>query len=540
MIRFDRVSVTYSGASAPVLRGIDLRIDEGELCLVVGRTGSGKSTLLGAVNGLVPHFTGGTLAGRVTVDGRDTAHYPPRELADVVGVVGQDPLAGFVTDIVEEELAYGMEQLAIAPEIMRKRVEETLDLLGLADLRYRPLHELSGGQQQRVAIGAVLTSHPQVLVLDEPTSALDPTAAEEVLAAITRLVHDLGVTVMLAEHRLERVVQYADRVLYLPGDGTVVDGTPADVFTATSVAPPVVELGRLAGWRPLPLSVRDARRRVLPLRERIAPLAVPAPRRPRRADAATVLRAKNVVVRYGEVVAVRGVDIDLVDGQVTALMGRNGSGKSSLLWALQGSGRRQSGLVHVDGTDPKSVPAARARALVGLVPQTPSDLLYLETVGAELAQADSESAGSTAPSARELLDRLAPGIPDGIHPRDLSEGQRLSLVLAVQLRAAPRIVLLDEPTRGLDYPAKQSLIRIVDQLAADGRSVVIATHDVEFVAAAADRVVVMAEGDIVADGPTSDVIVASPAFAPQVAKILAPLPYLTVEQVASALETEAV
>ncbi|HVV29877.1 MAG TPA: ABC transporter ATP-binding protein, partial [Mycobacteriales bacterium] len=165
MIRFDRVSVTYSGASAPVLRGIDLRIDEGELCLVVGRTGSGKSTLLGAVNGLVPHFTGGTLAGRVTVDGRDTAHYPPRELADVVGVVGQDPLAGFVTDIVEEELAYGMEQLAIAPEIMRKRVEETLDLLGLADLRYRPLHELSGGQQQRVAIGAVLTSHPQVLVL---------------------------------------------------------------------------------------------------------------------------------------------------------------------------------------------------------------------------------------------------------------------------------------------------------------------------------------------------------------------------------------
>ena len=224
MIRFDRVSVTYDGASRPVLRDVRLDIPEGELCLVVGPTGAGKSSLLGAVNGLVPHFTGGTLAGRVTVAGRDTAHHRPRELAELVGVVGQDPLAGFVTDTVEQELAYGMEQLAVPADVMRKRVEETLDLLGLAELRDRPLHELSGGQQQRVAIGSVLTAHPRVLVLDEPTSALDPTAAEEVLSAITRLVHDLGVTVLLAEHRLERVVQYADRVVYLAGNGSVLDG----------------------------------------------------------------------------------------------------------------------------------------------------------------------------------------------------------------------------------------------------------------------------------------------------------------------------
>ena len=257
MIRFESVTLTYSSSDRPVLRDVDLRIDEGELCVVVGRTGAGKSTFLGAINGLVPHFTGGTLAGRVTVDGRDTATHPPRELADVVGVVGQDPMAGFVTDTVEEELAYSMEQLAIAPDVMRKRVEETLDLLGLADLRHRALHEISGGQQQRVAIGAVLTAHPRVLVLDEPTSALDPTAAEEVLAAITRLVHDLGVTVVLAEHRLERVAQYADKVIYLPGDGTVAMGEPAAMFASTSVAPPVVQLGRLAGWAPLPLSVRE-------------------------------------------------------------------------------------------------------------------------------------------------------------------------------------------------------------------------------------------------------------------------------------------
>ncbi|MDQ1461284.1 MAG: energy-coupling factor transport system ATP-binding protein [Actinomycetota bacterium] len=538
MIDFERVTITYSDAPAPVLRDVNLHIDEGELCLVVGRTGAGKSTLLGAINGLVPHFTGGTLEGRVAVDGRDTASFPPRELADVVGVVGQDPLAGFVTDTVEEELAYGMEQLAVAPSVMRKRVEETLDLLGLADLRYCALHELSGGQQQRVAIGAVLTPHPRVLVLDEPTSALDPTAAEEVLAAITRLVHDLGVTVVLAEHRLERVVQYADRVIHLAGDGTVTDGAPASMFATATVAPPVVELGRLAGWSPLPLSVRDARRVAAPLRDSIAP-EQPVVARARASAVSPLLRARNVVVRYGDVVAVRGVDLDLSADEVTALMGRNGSGKSSLLWAMQGSGKRQSGLVQVDGKDPKNLSAPAARTLVGLVPQAPADLLYLETVAAELEQADVESDGARSAPARELLDRLAPGISDEVHPRDLSEGQRLALVLAVQLRAAPPVVLLDEPTRGLDYNAKRSLVRVVHELAAEGRAVVIATHDVEFVAAAADRVVVLADGDIVADGPTADVVVSSPAFAPQVAKILAPLTFLTVEQVGVALDRAA-
>jgi energy-coupling factor transport system ATP-binding protein len=532
VIRFDHASVTYADATEPVLRDVDLVIEEGELALVVGRTGVGKSTLLGAINGLVPHFTGGTLSGRIEVDGRDTRTHRPRQLADAVGVVGQDPLAGFVTDTVEEELAYAMEQLAVAPDVMRKRVEETLDLLGIAELRARALHELSGGQQQRVAIGSVLTAHPRILVLDEPTSALDPTAAEEVLAAITRLVHDLGVTVVLAEHRLERVVQYADRVIEIRSDGTVASGLPAAMLAVTDVAPPVVELGRLARWDPLALSVRDARRLAGPLRARVAGHAIAAPPRsvPRQ-RAGILLTARKVVVTYGPVVAVSGVDLELRGGEVTALMGRNGSGKSSLLWALQGSGERHGGTVDVGGVDPGSLPSGRARRLVGLVPQTPADLLYLDSVALECAQADRESEGS----ARVLLDRLAPGIAGATHPRDLSEGQRLSLVLAVQLAAAPSVVLLDEPTRGLDYRAKRSLIDIIDMLASEGRAVVVSTHDVEFVAAAADRVVVMAEGDIVADGPTADVVGASPAFAPQVAKILAPLEFLTVDQVRSAV-----
>ncbi len=550
VVEFDHVSVTYSGASRPTLQDVHLEIGEGELCLVVGRTGSGKSTLLGAVNGLVPHFTGGTLAGRVRVAGRDTREHRPRDLADVVGVVGQDPLAGFVTDTVEEELAYGMEQLALPADVMRKRVEETLDLLGIAHVRHRPLRDLSGGQQQRVAIGSVLTTHPKVLVLDEPTSALDPTGAEEVLAAITRLVHDLGVTVLLAEHRIERVLQYADRLVHVDVDGRVSSGDPATLMATSSVAPPVVELGRWAGWQPLPLSVRDARRVARPLRDQLrdTPTVQPLSKAATATDSASpspsvgrsspAVDARRVVVRYPSTMAVAGVDLVLRHGEVTALMGRNGSGKSSLLWALQGSGRRTGGTVTVDDgrvrTDPRDLSPAAARALVGLVPQQPADLLYLDSVAAECHQADVESHRGSGTCAA-LLERIAPGVDPADHPRDLSEGQRLSLVLAVQLTADPAVLLLDEPTRGLDYTAKRGLRDVVHELAANGRSVLLSTHDVEFVADTADRVVVLADGEIVADGPTADVVVASPAFAPQVAKVLAPGEWLTVDDVRAAL-----
>jgi energy-coupling factor transport system ATP-binding protein len=425
-----------------------------------------------------------------------------------------------------------MEQLGLDPATRRRRVEETLDLLGIAELRRRDLRTLSGGQQQRVAIGAVLTMHPRVLVLDEPTSALDPTAAEDVLATLTRLVQDLGVSVVLAEHRLERVVPFADAMALVGGDGRVVVGRPELLLRESPVAPPLVELGRLAGWDPLPLSVRDARRRL-----RAAPaLADLAARRPDRPAPPTedgpTLRARGVRVAYGAAVAVAGLDLDLDAGSVTALMGRNGSGKSSLLWALQGSGPRTAGRVEVDGTDPARAGAARRRALVGLVPQTAADLLYLETVAEECAAAD--RAVGTPGAARALLDRLAPGIEPDRHPRDLSEGQRLALVLAIVLVARPAVVALDEPTRGLDYPGKAVLAATLRGLAEEGRAVVVASHDVEFVAEVADRVVVLADGEVVSAGPTAAVVAESPAFAPQVHKVLGE-GWLTVDQVADAL-----
>ncbi|MEV6328684.1 ATP-binding cassette domain-containing protein [Streptomyces sp. NPDC051909] len=579
MIRFENVSVTYDGESAPTLKDLDLTVPEGELVLLVGPSGVGKSTLLGAVSGLVPHFTGGTLRGRVTVGGRDTRTHPPRELADVVGTVGQDPLAHFVTDTVEDELAYGMESLGLAPSVMRRRVEETLDLLGLAELRDRPIATLSGGQQQRVAIGSVLTPHPKVLVLDEPTSALDPSAAEDVLAVLQRLVHDLGTTVLLAEHRLERVVQYADRVLLLP-EGVM--GPPAEMMAASAIHPPVVALGRAAGWSPLPLTVRDARRVAGPLKERLAGRVPGAPGNPappafeargsggsapsrggaayvtagmgrgggislfkrRRTEPAPatptdpaptpLVDIRRLAVRRARVDALRHVTLQVAAGETVALMGRNGAGKSTLLGTLVGTITPVSGTVRVAGLTPHATDPRRLIRHVGLVPQEPRDLLYADTVAAECAAADAD-AGAAPGSCRELVSELLPGVADETHPRDLSEGQRLALALAVVLTARPPLLLLDEPTRGLDYAAKARLVHRLRALAAEGHAIVLATHDVELAAELAHRVVIVAGGEVVADGPTAEVVVSSPAFSPQVAKVLAPEPWLTVEQVEEAL-----
>ncbi|MGW5070626.1 ABC transporter ATP-binding protein [Streptomyces cyaneofuscatus] len=473
MIRFEQVSVRYDGTDRPTLSGVDLSVPEGELVLLVGPSGVGKSTLLGTVSGLVPHFTGGVLSGRVTVDGRDTRTHKPRELADLVGTVGQDPLAHFVTDTVEDELAYGMESLGLAPDVMRRRVEETLDLLGLAELRDRPIATLSGGQQQRVAIGSVLTPHPKVLVLDEPTSALDPAAAEEVLAVLQRLVHDLGTTVLMAEHRLERVVQYADQVVLLPAPGAApVMGAPAEIMAVSPVRPPVAELGLLAGWDPLPLSVRDARRGAGDLRERLASASPPAPPvnvhanvsiaappvspgpRPGRiarllgrtkaveapGPADPVTRVESLGVRRGRIEALRRVTLTVAPGETVALMGRNGAGKSTLLGALVGMVEPTSGSVRVGGLAPaRTDPRAMIRR-VGLVPQEPRDLLYADTVAAECAAADRD-AGAAEGTCRALVTELLPGVEDSTHPRDLSEGQRLALALALVLTARPPLLL---------------------------------------------------------------------------------------------------
>ncbi|WP_328531834.1 ATP-binding cassette domain-containing protein [Nocardioides sp. NBC_00368] len=526
MIELRGITFTPPDSSEHVLKDVDLTIEEGELLLVSGPTGSGKSTLLGVIAGLVPRFSGGTLEGDLLLDGASIIRTPPRERAGIIGYVGQDPVAGFVTDTVEEELAYGMEQLGLPPATMRRRVEETLDLLGIAELRQRSLRTLSGGQQQRVAIGSVLTTHPRVVVLDEPTSALDPTAAEDVLATITRLVHDLGTSVVLAEHRLERVVPFADRIALLVGDGSVAVGDPADILEDSPVVPPLVELGRELSWSPLPLTVRDARRRARVVGYPVdrGSLGLTGTETP---DKSTkCLSSSGLTVTRGRTPVLHDVSIDLPQGRVTALMGRNGSGKSTLLWTLQGTQKRLTGSVEVAGKDPATLDPESRRTLVGLLPQTAADLLYLETVA--------EECDAGGPRTREILDSLVPGIPDDQHPRDLSEGQRLALALALILSADPPVVLLDEPTRGIDYAAKHALSEILRDLTGAGKAILVATHDVEFVAEAADDVVVLADGEVVSAGDVRSVTAESPAFAPQVSKVFGP-GWLNVREIVDAV-----
>ncbi len=519
MIRLDDLSVTIGDRT--LLDGVTTDVAEGDVVLLAGPTGVGKTTLLRTLGGLADG-TDVRASGAVRIGGRDVLHVPARDRADVTGYVGQDPLASFVTAHVETELAFGLEQQGVAPATMRRRVEDTLDLLGIAALRDRRLDTLSLGQAQRVALGAVLVSEPSVLLLDEPTSALDPVAADDVVGALRRLAHDVGLTVVVAEHRLERLLGVADRVWHLPGDGTLTAGG-REVLCGTPQAPPLVRLADIAGWDEVPRDVREARAAFLaePGRIELRSAAAPAS-----ADGPVAVRARRVEVRRGSAAVVRGLDLELRAGEVIVLMGRNGAGKSTLLRALAGA-LPHRGRLAVDGVDPARLGAAEARRHVVLVPQEVGALLFTDSVAAECASGDLD-AGAPAGTTRSLLDTLVPGISADAHPRDLSEGERLALVVAIQLAAGAGVLLLDEPTRGLDTPARLALVAALRSRAAAGATIVLATHDVETAAEAADRVVVLADGEVIADGPAREVLTGSMAGAPQVARVVRPLPALTV------------
>lgn len=535
MITFRNVSLIYPNSLRTVLDGLSIEVKEGEMVLVIGHTGVGKSSLIKLVNGLIPHHTGGILSGEIEVAGRSTRSLKPGQLSDVVGIVGQNPANGFVADNVEDEIAFGLEAHGIAPDVMRKRVEEVLDLLSLTELRERSISTLSGGEQQRVAIGAALVLNPKVLLLDEPTSALDPIAAEEVLAIVYRLVHDLGLTVIIAEHRLERVIQFADRILLINEDGSAEIGETSAMLATSPIAPPLVKLSKVLGQEKVSLSVRELRRNTEELRNVLAGLtphtSSPANSSPNKG--VEVFSVRNLSAKYGSQDVLSNVSLSIHSGEVVALMGRNGAGKSTLLKSAVGLSPLTQGEVHVVGKDPRELHGKELISRVGYIPQEPNDLLYNQSVAAECEQADRDNQippGSTLKIFQSLM--VIPSL--SIHPRDLSEGQRLALALSIVLSSQPQLLILDEPTRGLDYEAKRELIRIVRNLPC---GIFIASHDVELVAEIADRVIFLADGEIVAQGSTREVLTASPAFAPQVTKALAPQAWLTVSEVMSALES---
>jgi energy-coupling factor transport system ATP-binding protein len=372
--------------------------------------------------------------------------------------------------------------------------------------------------------------HPKVLVLDEPTSALDPIASEEVLAILHRLVHDLSVTVVLAEHRLERVIGYVDRILLIEGDGATSMGEPSEILQRTDLVPPIVRLSRALALDVIGTSTREVRK----YSEEIRQSAPDAPR-PIFKPGEVVISLNEISADYGEKIALNSVSLQLRQGEITALMGRNGAGKSSLIKSAVGLLEPTSGSITFGGSladrDIREVSQRERSQLIGYIPQEPGDLLYLSTVAEECNRSDRDhqlAIGTTLASLHQMLPTISPKS----HPRDLSEGERLSLVLAIVLAGSPVLLILDEPTRGLDYEAKNRLMALLHQRAReDGTCIVMATHDVEIVAEVADRTVFLADGEKVADGTTLEVLLASPAFAPQVAKVMSPRPWLTVGDV---------
>ncbi len=456
-IELNRVTFHYPGADLPVVFDLDLAVDQGTFLVIAGPSGSGKSTLLRCLNGLVPHFTGGRFGGAVRVGGQDTRRLGPRAMSRSVGLVFQDPEAQSVASRVEDDIAFGMEQLGVPPVTMRKRVEEVLDLLGIAALRRREISTLSGGERQRVAVAAALALQPDVLALDEPTSQLDPWGAEEVLTALTRLNDDLGLTVVLVEHRLERVISHADRLRYLPipGSGDVVrDGRPRDVLTEIDLGavPPLVVLGRKMEWSPLPLTIKQGRDAVRTDPRRPAPP---------RADALVaggkpVLALHRISAGHGRSTVLREIDLQVRPGELVALMGRNGSGKTTLLRTILGLHSPTSGRIELAGRDVTALHAAERAATTAYVPQNPTSLFFAETLRDELAFTQKHHPG-TKGGVRETLEALGLEHAADRNPRDLSGGERERAALATVLVGRPRVLLLDEPTRGMDYQRKRLL-----------------------------------------------------------------------------------
>jgi energy-coupling factor transport system ATP-binding protein len=562
-ICFDHLTYTYPGSPDPALRDVTLDVQEGEFVLVTGASGSGKSTLLRCLNGLVPHFTGGTVGGEVSVADHNPIDEGPHTLSRVVGFVFQDPEAQFVVDRVEDEIAFALENAAVPPTEMRLRVEEALHLLDLAPLRNRRLDTLSGGEKQKVAIAAALALRPRILALDEPTSQLDPQSAEDVLQALVRLNQDLGLTIVLAEHRLERVLPYVDRLIFLSNpDHRVLSGPVRHILGKIDLAPPLVALGKALEWDPLPLTVKEGRRfaaqtQVPDLRSRPSSLSgdKTAPRgfgnplfcpgsgdagraeseplspESRAPDREAQIEIQNLHFAYNGKSILKGVDLQIAPGELLALMGRNGSGKTTLLKCVVGLLHPDRGEIKMRGESLIGQKTADICQDVGYLPQEPDDLLFADTVGDELdITLRNHNLLDRPPIAPDdLLARLALEDVKARYPRDLSAGQRQRVALGAVTITRPGLLLLDEPTRGLDYQAKRDLVHLLREWQAQGASILLVTHDVELVAQAADRVVLLSKGKVIADD-VPGLLSASPLFAPQVARLFPGTGWLTVDE----------
>jgi energy-coupling factor transport system ATP-binding protein len=468
LARFDGITYRYPGADSPALDAVDLEIGPG-LTLVVGSSGGGKSTVLRLLDGLVPQFHGGRISGSATVDGLDPLRTPIPRLARSVGLVFQDVETQSVYGTVEREVAFGLENAGMARARMHDRVDEALVGLSIGQLRGRRLAGLSGGERQRVQLAAVLAMRPRIVALDEPTSQLDPEGAEAVLAACRGLARD-GRAVIVAEHRLETLLPAADRLLLVEG-GRVGPTTREALARSTAAGAPAAGRRPPAGGSEIAWELRDV-------------AAGPAgPRAPALLD---------------------GISLAGGAGEVVALVGPNGSGKTTLLRTLAGLLPPLAGTVR------------RPHGRTAYLPQNPGALLHLPTVRAEV-ELTLRRTGSGG-SADAMLAAFGLGGLHDRYPRDLSSGERQRAALAATLAGSPSLVLLDEPTRGMDAAARRSLAAAVRSLTEGGSAVVLATHDTELAAELASRTISLGDGRAVeVASATAAARAALPAPAPAAA-----------------------
>ena len=550
MIRIDNLTFRYSDTDRPALRDINLEIQDGEFVLITGPSGGGKSSFCRCLNGLIPHFYGGEITGKVEVDGLDTMKHSTKEMATEVGMVFQDPENQLVAMDVEREVAFGLENLAFPFELMAKRMEEALDTVGIASLRHRTVNELSGGEKQRVAIASVLALYPNILVLDEPTSELDPKGAEEVLNVVERLNDELGVTVILVEHRLDRVTQHVDRMLVLDNGMLVSDGTPQSVLSGDKVSqsgigiPPIIKLvqglkDKGIGIDNIPLTVKEGRAalaKVMPLQAKQGNLNLPerkvitseAKQSPRpfatlRASAQPMVEVKGLYHVYpGDLVALRNISLKICEGEFVAIMGRNASGKTTLVKHFNGLLKPTEGDVIVNGVNTKGTTIADLARKVGYVFQNPNDHLFADSVEQEIAFT-LKNLGFKSEGMESMIDQVLErfGLTQYRHqyPRSLSGGEKQRVAFASILVAQPKIIILDEPTRGMEYRLKVELMRFLDEYRENGNAVILVTQDVETVAEYGDRVILLSEGRTVVDGSKREVLSRALLFSPQINRL---------------------
>ena len=466
------LTYAYPGAETTSLVDVSLTFQPG-LTAVAGPSGSGKSTLLRLLNGLVPRFHDGTICGEVHVSGQDVFRAPTSALAREVGFVFQDPESQFVRATVEDEVAFALENTAVPRALMRMRVPEALHAAGVTHLAGRSTASLSGGERQRVAIASAIALQPRILVLDEPTSQLDPAGAASVLSACANLARN-GTTVVMAEHRAAGLLTVADQLVVVRRGVVRGPGEVIPMLQHLSDPPPLVGLSRAMGWDPVLVDAAEVRRRAPALRERVknSPLAA--------GNTAWELRDCTIGHDHRAVLQ----DIDLVGhaGEVVVLMGPNGGGKTTLLRVIAGLQKPLAGRVW------------RSPGRVAYLPQDPGVLLHRSSVRDEVRYT-LRRAKSDQPAGL-MLGRLGLTALAGRYPGDLSSGQRQRAALAAILAGAPTLILLDEPTRGMDLRARLALTALLREMTGAGASAVVATHDADLAGSIADRVLVVAESQV--------------------------------------------